>query len=328
MAACSGGRGSPSPSIIPPEPAASDPGAARPSETLEERATSYAEVVSLPLQDLGLPDNLEASKITVTEGQAPGLTVKDGCVRFLTPADTGGDTKVVLKAELAGKDVLIPVVARSERPTAIVAVTGPNEDGTPNPEPLQLSVTGLAAGNALTPGAVTFSVKGAPPLNAFASSATAYSRTTNKVYDLAKHWVLDPSINGFVISEQGMQKLLAELPSGELELRLGLGTEDGAFVQAYNLNAFKPEAQLQGRIVNHQGQVVTSFAGRQVAVRGQGNQVRTVVTVNADGTFTVPNLPAGAYQVAVLDAEAPNVWVAIVSIFAGSKGVTLDMVMT
>lgn len=314
----------PSPDTTPPPPVTQPPSKAE--ETRDAVSASYAGVAQLSLRLLELPEDLAASQVSVVTGTAPGLTVKDGYIRFLTGPDTGSESDVVLKVSLANKDVKIPVNVPSERPTAIVGTVEADENGNPSPEPPAIVIKGLSAGNALLGGELSFRIEGAPPLREAWSNAGAVSLAENATFDLTKYWAYDTSANAFVISAQAMQTLLAALPSGELQVSVSLASADGKSAHSYTFNAFKPDAKVTGRVIDTAGQVLTALAGRQVALVGQGNPARLVADIRADGTFEAAGLTAGTYQVALLDVSAPNAWVAVMPIYVGSKAVSIDLV--
>jgi hypothetical protein len=280
-------------------------------------SSEYASVASLDLQELGLPSDLEITQLTVIEGTAEALSIHDGEIRFLTPADSGSDGKVTLRAALTDRDVIIPIVIRSARPSDIVAYVEPSDTGSAGTVP-KLKVTGMTATNALIGGAMTFSATGAPSLDAAASTATVYVPITGKTVNLAGLWSYQASTNSFEISSSVMTTLLAQLPASEVEVNIALTSVDGEFAYAWSFMAHKPTATLKGQVVDIGNTPSTSLAGRKIAVRGIDNRTRRVVTVAADGTFVADALVEGTFDIILLDVEAPNFWRATVPIFKGS----------
>ncbi|MDR2129151.1 MAG: hypothetical protein LBP52_08825, partial [Burkholderiaceae bacterium] len=69
--------------------------------------------MALDLSWLDLPADLKTQQVSVVTGNAEGLLVKDGQIRFITPEDPGVNTEVVLKVALANADVLVPVEIES-----------------------------------------------------------------------------------------------------------------------------------------------------------------------------------------------------------------------
>lgn len=332
MAGC-GGSSRPAP---PPEPAAAStdtagplpppaiPAPADPNQvTATAQTAEYAAVVGIPLQAVGLPASLTPAQLAVLAGEAPGLTVAAGEIRFFTGSDPGTDTTVTLQATLDTGRVIVPVQVHSTRPTQITPVVEPSEAGTLPATALQarLNVQGLGPGHALLGAALGFSVDGAPPFDPKASAATLYLPATGDTIDLAAHWVHDPVANTLTVPAGRMAELLAQVPPEELVFDIGLTSADGAFAAAWSFLGHKPAAVLHGRVVDLSGAVPPGLAGRQVAIRGMDNRTRLVARVDANGTFTAGPVVAGTYEWSLLDAHTPRFWTATVPVFPGSTQV-------
>lgn len=304
-------------------PARAAPGKA---ETRDIQTAHYAQVVSLSLRSLALPEDLQAHQVAALQGPAPGLTVRDGFIRFIAGADTGGETHIQLQANTPAGLVAIPVTLMSLRPTEILSMVDAAEDGTPPPESPPLRVHGLEPGNAIQDAPLAFSVASAPPFDVAGSSATAYSLAANVIVDISKHWHLGARTSTFRIEGPAMRSLRALLPQGELQFSVGLANPDGTFARAYYFNAYRGDIKLAGRLIDSADNLLPSLAGRQVAVRGTGNAVRLVVPVRQDGTFESQGLAPDTYMVELLDVERSLDVVAGFGVYAGSDVVDLQVV--
>jgi hypothetical protein len=303
---------------------------------VDNRATTapttagYAAVAVVSLEAAGLPADTALSQVSVASGEAVGLTIRDGEIRFITPSDPGVDTTVTLRVALPNAVVVVPVTIVSERPTAPIAYIEPDENGTLSPiaSKAKLTVTGLGANNALIGKPLSFSVAGAPPLDPHGSSATIFVSLTGAVIDLAKHWALDSVTNTLTISAEGMVSVLADVPSGEVELDIGLTNKDGEFAVAWTVPAHKPTAVLHGQVAGLDGSPRVDSAGTLVAIRGMNNDTRVVATVDAKGLFSASQLGAGTYQVVILDPSNPNFWMVTVPVFPNSTRVDSELPYT
>jgi hypothetical protein len=287
----------------------------------------YADVVAIPLRSAGLPLTLPLEQLSVASGEASGLTITEGQIRFITPSDPGTDATVVLRAALPGAVVVVPVIVRSARPTSAFAELEPDEDGKISEKAAQakLAVTGLGVNNALTGQSLSFSVEGAPPLDQRGSAATLFVLDEGRKVDIAKHWTLDSATNRLIVSAEAMQSVLAQLPSGEMDLDLGLTSADGTMGLAWTILAYKPTATLAGSVVGLDGRPEPAASGRRVAIRGLDNRTRIVATVDESGAFSAASLGAGTYEVSILDTATPNFWTATFAIYPDSTKVTATL---
>jgi len=283
-------------------------------------------VATFSLVGLGLPSDLTLGRIAVVQGSAEGLTVRDGEIRFITPEDPGEETEVVLRLALDDSDVFLPVRIESARPAAIVLEVEPDEQGNlPAAGPV-LKVQGLGPGNLLQPSALAFSVDGASELDPGASSATLFVPQSSQIIDLAKYWTLHKDSNQLRIVQTDVAELRDKVPSGDLVLDVGLSSVDGELGAAWTIAAYKGTAQLTGLVVDARNAPVTNLAGRKIAIRGLNtNRTRRVATIDANGAFSSAYLSSGAYELALLDTEAPNSWTASFAILVGSSQVTVKL---
>ncbi len=319
LGACSGG------SITPTSAAAPPP--AENQVTTSSATAGYAAVAVVSLESVGLPADTALSQVSVASGEAVGLTIRDGEIRFITPSDPGVDSAVTLRVALPGSVVIVPVTIQSERPTAAVAHIESDENGTlsPNASKARLTVTGLGANNALTGQPLSFSVEGAPPLDLLGSAGTIFVPLTGETIDLAKHWSLDPVTNTLRISAEAMASVLADVPSGEIEFDIGLTSKDMDFAVAWTMSAHKPTAVLNGQVVGLDGSPRLDAAGTLVAIRGMDNRTRMVAAVDANGSFSAPHLGAGTYQLVILDPTNPNFWTVTAPVYPNSTRVNSQL---
>jgi hypothetical protein len=318
LAACSGGSITPTSTAPPP---------AENQVTTASATSGYAAVAVVSLESVGLPADTALSQVSVASGEAVGLTIRDGEIRFITPSDPGVDSAVTLRVALPGSVVMVPVTIRSERSTAAVAYIEPDENGTlsPNASKARLAVTGLGANNALTGQPLSFSVEGAPPLDPKGSAGTIFVPLTGDTIDLAKHWSLDSVTNTLTVSAHAMASVLADVPSGEIEFDVGLASKDMEFAVAWTLLAHKPTAVLNGQVVKLDGSPRVDAQGTLVAIRGMENRTRMVAAVDANGSFSASHLGAGMYQLVILDPTNPNFWTVTVPVYPNSTRVNSQL---
>ena len=288
----------------------------------------YADVARRDLSDLGFPSDLSGDAVSVVEGTARDLRLWDGGIRFITPGDPGYDTRVTLRVDLADRTVDMPVRIRSLRPTTISHESEVDEFGNfPHPSP-PLRVKGLGPGNALLGGELSFSIEGSPPLDPRASGATAYDQDDKRLYDLADLWSYDPMANALTLSAESVETLVARLPSAEFIFSIGMSGEDADFNHVYTLLAHKPVASVSGQVVDGQGRVQTQLLGREVALRGLGNNgTRRVATIDARGEFSFPHVIQGMYFVVLLDPFLPDAWMTTLSVRPGSRHEEVSLVL-
>jgi hypothetical protein len=304
-----------------------------PSPAVQQRTAAsttveYASVASVPLSSVGLPDTVTGSQVSVLSGAAAALTVTGGEIRFITPSDPGTDAEVKLKVSLPDAEVTVPIAVRSARPTEAVTLIEPDENGQvpENTKNAVLKITGLGAGNILTGGALSFSVAGAPALDAKASGATVFIPQTGVTIGLAKDWVLNPADNTLTVPADKVSALIAALPAGEVEFDIGLTSEDGEFAVGWTFLAHKATATLNGKVVDLSNALQPSAAGKLIGIRGLDNRTRIVSVVDATGAFKVSPVGSGTYEMSILDTAAPGFWTSTVPIFPGSTTVNANLV--
>ncbi|HEV8548950.1 MAG TPA: hypothetical protein VGQ57_07980, partial [Polyangiaceae bacterium] len=290
---------------------------------LAEASVEYATVAALDLAAVGIPANVQKSQIAVSKGSVTGLVVADQQIRFITPSDPGTDTLLELTVK-ASKTYVLPVRVHSARPSDVVAYVEPSEEGAANAAVPSLQVSGLGSTNAIVGNALSFSVDGAPALDAGASSGTIYLPQTSEVLDLAQYWAFDAGTNALAIDQAGMTALLGALPASDVEFTIGLVNKPGDFAYAWTFTAHKPVATLHGSVVDFNGMPTTALKGRFMGIRGLDNRTRRVVTVDDDGTFTVDQLVDGTFDVTLLDPAQPGFWKATVPIFQNTTDVNLN----
>lgn len=295
-----------------------------------EVQAEYASVVSIDLADYGLASSATA---TVIQGTAQNLTVVNGQIRFITGSDSGSDQEVVLSASDSSQQVTIPVLVQSSRNTSIVQANELDAEeataGLAVRKP-ELKITGLGPNNSLVPGnPLTFSLATTEVIDQKMSRASLYIPSTKTYVNLDAYWTSGTG-GSIVVPAPGMGTLLNYyIPSGEAELIVTMNSANGVVGAGYRTKVFRPSATLSGKIVDaSSGSAMTTLSGRLVSVRGQDNNVRMAVPVDASGVFSATNLPAGTYQVSLLDVQAPDFTSATVPIYAGSSSVNVQLAHT
>ena len=290
------------------------------------KGAEFAEVVRIDLEWRGLPVNLDRERITVQKGAEfiGGLLVRDGELRFYTLNDPGHLVDVEFLIRLPGREVILPVKIDSLRASegAVVAWT----DAVPSAN------ADLQAGIALSAGAV-------PPAGAAPSAGAASSAGMVPLADVVTPpSVVPPAVErGMDVSASwagGIRRVstggegLTEASSPGADVGVGPQADViGSGVSARNEAGDAPASSvtLAGAFIGEDSLGVTSLAGRKVAITGPFNNVRVVATVDALGRFYAGGLPAGSYDVTLLDTHRPNFLTVLLKVNEGSTHVSMSI---
>lgn len=290
------------------------------------KGAEFAEVVRIDLEWRGLPVNLDRERITVQKGAEfiGGLLVRDGELRFYTLNDPGHLVDVEFLIRLPGREVILPVKIDSLRAAegAVVAWA----DAVPSAD------AGLLAGIALSAGAV-------PPAGAAPSAGAASSAGMVPLADVVTPpSVVPPAVErGMDVSASWAGGIRRVSTGGEgLTEASSPGADVGAGSQADVIgsgvsardeagDALASPVTLAGAFIGEDSLGVTSLAGRKVAITGPFNNVRVVATVDALGRFYAGGLPAGSYDVTLLDTHRPNFLTVLLKVNEGSTHVSMSI---
>ncbi|RRN43860.1 carboxypeptidase regulatory-like domain-containing protein [Lautropia dentalis] len=290
------------------------------------KGAEFAEVVRIDLEWRGLPVNLDRERITVQKGAEfiGGLLVRDGELRFYTLNDPGHLVDVEFLIRLPGREVILPVKIDSLRAAegAVVAWA----DAVPSAD------AGLLAGIALSAGAV-------PPAGAAPSAGAASSAGMVPLADVVTPpSVVPPAVErGMDVSASWAGGIRRVSTGGEgLTETSSPGADVGAGPQADVIgsgvsardeagDALASPVTLAGAFIGEDSLGVTSLAGRKVAITGPFNNVRVVATVDALGRFYAGGLPAGSYDVTLLDTHRPNFLTVLLKVNEGSTHVSMSI---
>ena len=290
------------------------------------KGAEFAEVVRIDLEWRGLPVNLDRERITVQKGAEfiGGLLVRDGELRFYTLNDPGHLVDVEFLIRLPGREVILPVKIDSLRAAegAVVAWA----DAVPSAD------AGLLAGIALSAGAV-------PPAGAAPSAGAASSAGMVPLADVVTPpSVVPPAVErGMDVSASwagGIRRVstggegLTEASSPGADVGVGPQADViGSGVSARDEAGDAPASSvtLAGAFIGEDSLGVTSLAGRKVAITGPFNNVRVVATVDALGRFYAGGLPAGSYDVTLLDTHRPNFLTVLLKVNEGSTHVSMSI---
>ena len=290
------------------------------------KGAEFAEVVRIDLEWRGLPVNLDRERITVQKGAEfiGGLLVRDGELRFYTLNDPGHLVDVEFLIRLPGREVILPVKIDSLRASegAVVAWT----DAVPSAN------ADLQAGIALSAGAV-------PPAGAAPSAGAASSAGMVPLADVVTPpSVVPPAVErGMDVSASWAGGIRRVSTGGEgLTEASSPGADVGAGPQADVIgsgvsardeagDAPASSVTLAGAFIGEDSLGVTSLAGRKVAITGPFNNVRVVATVDALGRFYAGGLPAGSYDVTLLDTHRPNFLTVLLKVNEGSTHVSMSI---
>ena len=290
------------------------------------KGAEFAEVVRIDLEWRGLPVNLDRERITVQKGAEfiGGLLVRDGELRFYTLNDPGHLVDVEFLIRLPGREVILPVKIDSLRAAEGAVVAWADAVPSANAD--------LPAGIALSAGAV-------PPAGAAPSAGAASSAGMVPLADVTPPpGVVPPAVErGMDVSASWAGGIRRVSAGGEgLTEASSPGADVGAGPQADVIgsgvsardeagDAPASSVTLAGAFIGEDSLGVTSLAGRKVAITGPFNNVRVVATVDALGRFYAGGLPAGSYDVTLLDTHRPNFLTVLLKVNEGSTHVSMSI---
>ena len=290
------------------------------------KGAEFAEVVRIDLEWRGLPVNLDRERITVQKGAEfiGGLLVRDGELRFYTLNDPGHLVDVEFLIRLPGREVILPVKIDSLRAAEGAVVAWADAVPSANAD--------LQAGIALSAGAV-------PPAGAAPSAGAASSAGMVPLADVVTPpSVVPPAVErGMDVSASWAGGIRRVSTGGEgLTEASSPGADVGAGPQADVIgsgvsardeagDAPASSVTLAGAFIGEDSLGVTSLAGRKVAITGPFNNVRVVATVDALGRFYAGGLPAGSYDVTLLDTHRPNFLTVLLKVNEGSTHVSMSI---
>jgi hypothetical protein len=223
----------------------------------------------------------------------------------------------------------VPITISSARPIKAIPEIEPDDKGVSMAEadhPI-LVMTGLGPDNSLLGTDIRLSIggKGAPPL-ALSSMANIYVPSTRQFFYMAQYWKLEEATNTLVVPAAKVAQMLADIPSGEFELDIGLSSEDASFGAAWSMRGHKPTATIALQFVGFDRQPSTLAKGKTVGIVGKDTGARFTAVVDANGRITTPLLGAGMYQITVLDVNAPGFWTMAVPVYPKSTQVQASFV--
>ena len=293
------------------------------------KGAEFAEVVRIDLEWRGLPVNLDRERITVQKGAEfiGGLLVRDGELRFYTLNDPGHLVDVEFLIRLPGREVILPVKIDSLRAAegAVVAwadaVPSANAD---LPAGIALSAGAVPPAGA-APSAGAASSAGMVPLADVGMPASVVSPAVERGMDVSASWA--GGIRRVSTGGEGLTE--ASSPGADVGAGPQADVIDviGSGVPARNEAGDAPASSvtLAGAFIGEDSLGVASLAGRKVAITGPFNNVRVVATVDALGRFYAGGLPAGSYDVTLLDTHRPNFLTVLLKVNEGSTHVSMSI---
>ncbi|MDO5101789.1 MAG: hypothetical protein Q4D91_02630 [Lautropia sp.] len=270
----------------------------------------YASVVSLALDLLGMPTDLGVERIKIVEGKdlVEDLSVVDGEIRFITPADRGRTETIRMVIEGNTTRRPLEIALGSPRFLAIADTTELDDDDL-DKAPVPLKIRGLGPGNSIGHEALVFELDRDIELDPVASNAMMDGGGDSPLF-LRKHWQPLPSKRGFSLSHETLKALMKRLPDGDIgaEVVFNGNGKDYNFSRKWSFVMHAPVASMEGQIINaHTKEAMRELAGRKVAIRGQrSNGTRAVTAIDAEGRFSVAGLSTGSYVAELLDTKLPG----------------------
>ncbi len=283
-------------------------------------AAKAIEVWPAAVTSIGLKANGLDPKSTVNDISIKGVQAKvsNGVLNVLVLKDPGSDKRFVISLrDRNGLVVKVSAVVVSTLPTAIDAWS---DEKIP---PLRIS--GLGEQNALTGSALVFGVPGVGELSKPLSRLTFnfYNGTT---IDLSSQWTYDVATNKLVLSAGAINLIWNSIPTGAFDVIVDIATSDASFAGNYHFKAVKPQAVINGTLVDGLGAAVTTLGGKYVGLVGARTGVRRTAKLNADGTFVFPNVVSDSYKLDLLDLKFPGLTSSSVAVFTFDTTVTAKLV--
>ena len=282
-----------------------------------------AEVVSLPLAELGFPDGADSVKAS---GAVTDVLLKDGSLRFSTPGDTGEDQHAQFFVTRGNSVTALDLLIQSELPTALRVYVEPLENGSLPPAPPKLAISGLGPNNTLQPGGLSFRLEGVAPLDLKNDSGGFLAAQSSATVAIHSYWIFHADTGSFSISATAMQQLLNALPAGALQLQLNFVTQDGEFAASYALTVIKAATVLKGQMRTPAGGNASGLAGKKILLTGYNFHLRRVAVIDAAGAFSFDGVIPDTYQLTLNDLDHPNVVGISAAIFPTSTIVNVSIV--
>lgn len=295
------------------------------TQLLPQRQGNFSTVLFFPLKDLAIPQ--ATYQLSLLQGTVENLVLVDDEIRFWAGPDQGKDQELLLS--LAGPQQIfhLPVLLKSLRPTKELVLqhqffSPPTEIATPlGPAPEFTVLSGLGAGNQLLLAPWAFQLRGEFVERAQCRRLELYHLASRSIIVLAEELSGENGI--FKLSVEEIQRHWEKIPAGEAQLifKINTTTSNGTsseelVVTQYQLNVFKGQTSLQGKLMDKDGKKGTQWAQKKVAIRGHNNRVSMVVEINNEGSFQVDNLVPGLYDVTLLDVLNPGTISGSVEIFS------------
>lgn len=315
----------PPPASDAPEPTPAPPPEEAPVPVAATLESLPAEVVSVSLEGLGLATEsvlvgqptigTPASEPANLANGQPRAIITEGSIRFANPGDTGEDAtyRISLDSPAGGELIDVEVVVRSTRQRTFTTLVE-SAEGASGPVSPDLEASGFGPGNTVGDSGLRFAVPGAPALDPQASRALVRDGS-GVLYRLSDEWTFDPGENALEVSLDSLLSFLDPIPAGDLDLTVNLVSQDFEFAAVYDLRIIKPQASIEGMLVDSGGLPVVSDEPIFVALIGASSDLRRIVEVDDEGRFTFESLISETYTLSVVDLERPGIFTAIVPIF-------------
>lgn len=129
-------------------------------------------------------------------------------------------------------------------------------------------------------------------------------RVFNKL--LTQFFNYDPKRNRLTTKPEKFKELYELLPADPLVLTAHSDDGKGELHAHFNFIFQKASAHVTGRLLDESGHTPTHLSGRQVSIRGMESGIRQLATVDGQGEFTFPLLPADEYYLSLVDFTNPN----------------------
>ncbi|MDO5055739.1 MAG: carboxypeptidase-like regulatory domain-containing protein [Lautropia sp.] len=264
----------------------------------------------LELDLLGMPTDLGVERIKIVEGKdlVEDLTVVDGEIRFITPADRGktGTIRLVIEGNTTRRP--LEIALGSPRFLEIADTSEFNDDDLDR-APIPLKVHGLGPGNRIGHEGLTFEIDREIEIHPVASNAMIAAGGGDPLF-LRKLWQPLPSKRGFSLSHDVLKTLIARQDGSDIwaEVVFNGNGKDYDFSRKWSFVMHVPVASIEGQLIDSSTkQAVRELAGRKLAIRGQrSNGTRAVTVIDDEGRFRLDDLSAGTYIAEVLDTQLPG----------------------
>ncbi|PUA20125.1 hypothetical protein C7W93_10145 [Glaciimonas sp. PCH181] len=171
------------------------------------------------------------------------------------------------------------------------------------------TLEGLSPGHLWTPDVTEISITlhNAPVLS-MRKEDTNIQILNDRVFNqfFFEYFDYDPKRNRLTTKPEKFKEFYDRLPGDPLTLTLNGDDAKGQFAGHFNFIFQKASAHVTGRLLDEAGYTLTNLSDRQVSISGLESDIRQLSTVDVNGEFIFPLLPADEYTLSLVDFNHPT----------------------